>query len=166
MKNVSQYFSLFLWWDSSGWISLSGNETVLRPFILDNSVTGVSFLKCWTKRCFHNLWLRSAISSTIGVFSRLWWAHDGAPAHTSVDVSTSKIKYFRHKVIALHHPHGWPPRSPDLAPCDFFLWGYLKSKVYATAPLNLEDLKQRIISKWDAIKQTPQLVRRAIRDDT
>ena len=23
----------------------------------------------------------------------------------------------------------WPARSPDLNPCDFFLWGYLKSKV-------------------------------------
>ena len=23
----------------------------------------------------------------------------------------------------------WPPRSPDLTPCDFFLWGYIKSKV-------------------------------------
>ena len=24
----------------------------------------------------------------------------------------------------------WPPRSPDLTPADFFLWGPLKGKVY------------------------------------
>ncbi|PNF19786.1 hypothetical protein B7P43_G14663 [Cryptotermes secundus] len=24
----------------------------------------------------------------------------------------------------------WPPRSPDLTPCDFFLWGYVKDRVY------------------------------------
>jgi hypothetical protein len=24
----------------------------------------------------------------------------------------------------------WPPRSPDLTPCDFFLWGYIKDLVY------------------------------------
>ncbi|OZI14484.1 hypothetical protein CE195_08405 [Sodalis-like symbiont of Philaenus spumarius] len=24
----------------------------------------------------------------------------------------------------------WPPRSPDLTVCDFFLWGFLKEKVY------------------------------------
>ena len=24
----------------------------------------------------------------------------------------------------------WPPRSPDLTPCDFFLWGYIKDRVY------------------------------------
>ncbi|GBM00681.1 hypothetical protein AVEN_118026-1 [Araneus ventricosus] len=22
----------------------------------------------------------------------------------------------------------WPPRLPDLMPCDFFLWGYVKDK--------------------------------------
>ncbi|KAJ8962740.1 hypothetical protein NQ318_001138, partial [Aromia moschata] len=27
-------------------------------------------------------------------------------------------------------PISWPPRSPDLNPCDFFIWGDLKQKVY------------------------------------
>ena len=38
----------------------------------------------------------------------------------------------------------WPPRSPDLNPCDFFLWGYLKSKVYEPLPKTLDDLKANI----------------------
>ena len=73
-------------------------------------------------------------------------------------------EFFRHKIIALHHPYEWPPRSPDLTPCDFFLWGYLKSKVYQTAPSDIQDLTQRIVSEADAIKQNPQLVKRAMRD--
>jgi len=36
------------------------------------------------------------------------------------------------------------PRSPDLAPCDYFLWGYLKTKVFETKPKTIADLKQRI----------------------
>ncbi|GBL65155.1 hypothetical protein AVEN_136820-1 [Araneus ventricosus] len=24
----------------------------------------------------------------------------------------------------------WPPRSPNLTPCDFFMWGYVKDRVY------------------------------------
>ena len=24
----------------------------------------------------------------------------------------------------------WPPRSPDLTPCDVFLWGYVKDNAY------------------------------------
>ncbi|KAJ4450238.1 hypothetical protein ANN_01657 [Periplaneta americana] len=38
----------------------------------------------------------------------------------------------------------WPPRSPDLTTPDFFLWGYLKDRVYATRPQTLDDLKQEI----------------------
>ena len=30
----------------------------------------------------------------------------------------------------------WPARSPDLTACDYFLWGFLKSKVYVTMPRN------------------------------
>jgi hypothetical protein len=26
----------------------------------------------------------------------------------------------------------WPPRSPDLTPLDFFLWGTLKERIYQT----------------------------------
>jgi len=38
-----------------------------------------------------------------------------------------------------------PPRSPDLTPCDFFLWGYIKDRVFVP-PLqeSLNELKQRI----------------------
>ena len=37
-----------------------------------------------------------------------------------------------------------PPRSPDLTTCDFFLWGYLKSRVYTHKPHTLSDLKEAI----------------------
>ena len=38
----------------------------------------------------------------------------------------------------------WPPRSPDLNPLDFYLWGYLKSIVYTPLPRTLDDLQQNI----------------------
>ena len=34
-----------------------------------------------------------------------------------------------------------PSRSPDLTLCDFYLWGYLKYKVYARNPHTLDELK-------------------------
>ncbi|GBM92577.1 hypothetical protein AVEN_39892-1 [Araneus ventricosus] len=39
----------------------------------------------------------------------------------------------------------WAPRSPDLAPCDFFLWGNVKDKVYVP-PMRtkLQTLRKRI----------------------
>jgi hypothetical protein len=36
----------------------------------------------------------------------------------------------------------WPPRSPDLTPPDYFLWGYLKQVVYSNRPQTIKDLKQ------------------------
>jgi len=45
----------------------------------------------------------------------------------------------------------WPPRSPDLTPADFFLWGLLTGKVYKNTAHTIEQLK-------DAIRQEIQVV--------
>jgi hypothetical protein len=46
----------------------------------------------------------------------------------------------------------WPPRSPALTPCDFFLWGYVKDKVYMPPlPEDLPELRQRIVAAVDTI---------------
>jgi len=47
-------------------------------------------------------------------------------------------------MISLRRDVGWPARSPDLNPCDFFLWGYLKEKFFKHRPRSLEDFKGRI----------------------
>ena len=56
----------------------------------------------------------------------------------------------------------WPPHSPDLNPLDFFLWGYLKSKVYSPLPLTLAQLEQNIRREVAALD--PNMVLRALRD--
>jgi hypothetical protein len=39
----------------------------------------------------------------------------------------------------------WPPRSPDLTPIDFFLWGFVKDEVYVLPmPMTLNNLKDQI----------------------
>ncbi|GFV57251.1 hypothetical protein TNCV_2822681 [Trichonephila clavipes] len=41
-------------------------------------------------------------------------------------------------------PVNWPPRSCDLTPLDYFLWGYVKSLVYADKPQTLDHLEDNI----------------------
>ena len=41
-------------------------------------------------------------------------------------------------------PLPWPPHSPDLTPCDFWLWGMVKERVYSRKILDINDLKDRI----------------------
>jgi hypothetical protein len=55
------------------------------------------------------------------------------------------------RVISRFGDIPWPPRSPDLSTCDFFLWGYLKSRVYAHNPLTLADLKETVKQEWQQL---------------
>ena len=52
-------------------------------------------------------------------------------------------------------PIPWPARSPVLSPLDFWLWGYLKNKVYANAvTTTLDELRQAITDEMQAIPAT------------
>ena len=55
---------------------------------------------------------------------------------------------------------GWSARSPGLTLCDFFLWGYLKAKVYARCPGTIEQLKEAIRQEVAAIP--PAMIRKAM----
>ena len=51
----------------------------------------------------------------------------------------------------------WPARFPDLTPCDYFLWGYVKDKVFVPRqPGSIPDLKNRISATVETI--TPNLL--------
>ena len=41
-------------------------------------------------------------------------------------------------------PVNWPPRSCDLTPLDYFLWGYVKAHVYTDKPASIEALEDNI----------------------
>ena len=71
---------------------------------------------------------------------------------------------FQGRVISRRRRRGrnWPPRSPDLSPLDFFLWGYLKSKVYNPRPATLDQLEQNIRNQVAALD--PAMINRAILD--
>ena len=46
--------------------------------------------------------------------------------------------------ISKKNDYHWPPRSPDLTPLDFYLWGYLKSKLHIDKPRIRAQLKTNI----------------------
>lgn len=81
----------------------------------------------------------------------MWFQHDGAPPHYAQIVKEQLCAVFGDKWIGRGGPVVWPPRSPDLTPLDFFLWGHIKDVVYQTPPQSLDDLKQRITVACAAI---------------
>ena len=54
-------------------------------------------------------------------------------------------------LISLRGDIGWLACSPDLNLCNFFLWRYLKSKVYSNRPQSIEQLKDAIRQEITAI---------------
>lgn len=73
-----------------------------------------------------------------------WFQQDGATCHTANETIALLQGQFGDNVISRNGPVNYPPRSCDLTPCDFFLWGYVKSKVYANHPITIADLKTNI----------------------
>ena len=68
----------------------------------------------------------------------VWFQQDGATAHTARASMELLREHFPDRLISLRGDLPWSARSPDLAPCDFFLWGYLKSIVYNVSSLSLQ----------------------------
>ena len=74
----------------------------------------------------------------------IWFQQDGATAHTARASMAVLREHFPERLISIRGDLEWPARSPDLNPCDFFLWGFLKSRVYVNRPRTLQDLKTNI----------------------
>ena len=73
-----------------------------------------------------------------------WYQQDGATPHTSNLTLDFLRGVFGGRLISRRADHEWSPHSPDLSPLDFFLWGYLKNRVYGTTPTTLEELKNSV----------------------
>ena len=93
---------------------------------------------------------------------RLWktgltFHHDSAPAHKA----RTTLQWLDDRNIRYITPGEWTPSSPDLALCDFFLWGYLKSQLNKRTPRSIDGLKKAIASELQKIPQ--EMVNRALR---
>jgi hypothetical protein len=72
---------------------------------------------------------------------KYYFQQDGATPHAANIVQKWLSDRFKDRFI---DKSKWPPRSPDINPCDFFLWGHLKSRVYNPLPSTIDDLKSNI----------------------
>lgn len=94
-----------------------------------------------------------------------WFQMDGAPSHSTVAITTFLNTNFPGRWIGRFGPITWPARSPDLSPNDFFLWGYLKSKVYNNAAiLDIDDLKNRIRLACEELRARPNYLMNSLQE--
>lgn len=99
----------------------------------------------------------------LNVIANMWYQHDGAPPHRGREVTTWLNNNFPNHWIGNGGPVACPPRSPDLNPLDFYLWGHMKQLVYQVEITNREQLIQRIINASHVIRNDPNFVQRITR---
>ena len=88
------------------------------------------------------------------LMTKFWFQQDGANSHTSNMSREWLKKNFGKRVISLKTDLEWAPHSPDLSPPDFFPWGYLRDRVYASKPTTISELKSNIKVKIRAIPRS------------
>ena len=82
------------------------------------------------------------------VYINYYFQQDGAPVHFHIDVRNYLNKEFPRGWAGRVEPIEYPPRSSDLTPLDFYLWGVLKDIVYAMKPETLQELRGEIQNAW------------------
>ena len=79
------------------------------------------------------------------IIGTCYFQQDGAPPHCSNASLSWLEEQFGERIISRKADFSWPPYSPDLNPADFFLWGYLKDRVYSDPiPRTTDQLKENI----------------------
>ena len=125
-----------------------GVPGIIGPFFFEGSVDGDSYLKMIRDKFYPEF---QALQDS----SRLLLMQDGAPPHWAKSVRNWMNVHLPDRWIGRGNANDenvpWPPRSPDLTPMDFFLWGFIKSKVYTRNYENLEDLKASITAAFQEI---------------
>ncbi|GFV91367.1 putative DD41D transposase [Trichonephila clavipes] len=98
------------------------------------------------------------------VLCELWFQQDGETCHTARATIDLLKDTFGDRLISRFGPVNWPPRSCDLTPLDYFLWGYVKSLVYADKPQTLDHLEDNIRRVIADIR--PQMLEKVIENWT
>lgn len=136
------------------WVGII-DDYLIGPFFLPARLTGESY----TDFLQHHLPILLE-DVPLNVRANMWFMHDGAPAHFSVVARQHLDITYPNRWIGRAGPQNWPARSPDMNPLDFYLWGHLKTLVYKTPVLDVNDLRNRIIDNCNVIRNTPGIFER------
>ena len=119
-------------------------DHIIGPFFINGSVTGQVYLQLQQR-----VW--PALQAIMGEEEEfVVYQHDGASAHYETHVRAWLDGKLEDRWMGRGGPIPWPAQSPDLSPLDFWLWGYLKNKVYANAVTTLDKLRQAITDEMPA----------------
>ena len=74
----------------------------------------------------------------------IWFQQDAATCHTAEATLDVLRPVFEDRTIIRRADVFWPPRSCDLTPLNYYLWGAVKDKCYADKRETIDALKDNI----------------------
>lgn len=130
---------------------------IIGPVILPHRLNGENYLE-HLQNTLPNL----LDDLPLGLRHDMWFMHDGAPPHFALNVRNYLNQQYPNKWIGRGNdaPVNWPPRSPDMTPMDYFLWGTLKEMVYSRSVNTEEELWGRIQNGVDMLKNDAEMMQR------
>ena len=85
----------------------------------------------------------------------MYFQHDGVPPHYTRHVREYLNESIPNRWLGRGGPVAWPPRSPDLTPLDYYLFGRMKTLVYETKAESRAALRDRIFVAAEHIRNHP-----------
>ena len=79
-----------------------------------------------------------------GDIANIWFKQDGVTCHTAEDTLNVLRPVFENRIISRWPDVVWPPRSCELTPLDYYLWGAVKDNCYVDKPETINALKGNI----------------------
>lgn len=132
------------------------NSTLLGPVFLDR-LSGETYLQFLTE----TLPVLEYESIPLAYLRDMYFQHDGAPAHYCREVRQHLDTVYPGRWIGRGGPRAWPPRSPDITPMDFYLWGHIKTMVYSGREITSRDmLIDKINCAFNQIKTNSEVLAR------
>lgn len=136
------------------WAGIIGDH-VLGPYFIEGSLTSTTYLEL----------LRQVVEEMLddvplALYRNLYYQQDGAPPHYGRQVREYLTERFGNQWIGCGGPVAWPPRSPDLTPLDFYLWGDIKRLVYTDEITSVTVLREKVVSAFDTVKTNVLVLRK------
>jgi hypothetical protein len=139
-------------YSTNAWCGILGNK-IIGPYCFRERLNGLVYLDFLQN-------ILPILLEEIDLHRRqnMWFQQDGAPPHFHRDMRRCLDTVYANKWIGRGSINPWPPRSPDMTPLDYFLWGTVKERVYQTPINSREDLEHRITLACRSI--TPAMLMR------
>ena len=134
------------------WCGVLGNW-LIGPFVFHNNLAGNAY-EAFLRNELPG-WLED-IPLMVG--RQMYFQHDGAPPHYTRHVTEYLNESFPNRWLGRGGPVAWAPRSPDLTPLDYYLWGHMKTLVYETKAESIATLQDRIFGAAEHIRNHPDNV--------